>query len=880
MKSGWRQVCARPQAVVLGLLVLGWAGWLAGAGASGSLTAERAESLPPGFVSESFIQADLALPTAIAFAPNNAVFIAEKRGVVRVWRQGALLPEPFIDLQDEVGNYRDRGLLGLALHPDFPATPYVYLLYVYDPPGVEKDAGGARVSRLLRVTADARNPDVAATGAENRVVLLGKNSTLANLGNQTSHEDHENVACGRQPNYVQDCLAADHLTHAIGTVAFGPDGKLYVGNGDGAGYNSVDDRALRALELDSLSGKVLRLDPLTGQGLRDNPFWDGDPNSNRTKVWSYGLRNPFRFTLHPETGELYLADVGWDTWEEINAGGGKNFGWPCYEGGPQGSLQQGQYASHPTTADACQQLYERGLGAVQSPLYAYPHSGGASSASVGAFYVGTRWPEAYRNALFMADYNRNMIQYLTFNPQGEASVHDFALAVADRGGPVQVSFGPDGNLYYVTLGAVSEIRRIRFTGAGNTPPVAQLLADRTSGQAPLAVKFAGTASYDADGEGVSYTWDFGDGVNATGAEPEHVYVSNGTYTVKLTVRDAQGATGSAQTEILVGNHRPDFFFTAPRSYVTYYIGDSLGFSLTGLDPDEGDVSATAQWQVRLHSSAHSFINVQTQHGHSGELLVEDYGDNTYYEFCAVVTDSQGAASSEKCMEVRPFTVWYTFDSEPSGLQVNYAGATYTTPFTVRTIPNARREISAPALQRGYEFTEWSQGGARTQTLSVEEGARRFVARYKPSAEVPVYLSDLIPSAQSNGWGAYERDRSNGELGEHDGLPLTLNGVRYAKGLGVHADSELRYALAGRFSRFLAELGVDDEVGPQGSVIFQVFADGEQLYESALLTGDSPTVSIELEVTGRRELRLIVLKANGENSYDHADWANARLVGVP
>jgi len=131
-------------------------------------------NFPAGFISETVVGSGLTLPTALAFAPNDTLFIAEKRGVVRVWQRGSLLATPFIDLQDEVNDFHDRGLLGLAVHPNFPATPYVYLLYTYDPPGVERDAVGARVSRLLRVTADADNPNVAATAAGSRVVLLAQ----------------------------------------------------------------------------------------------------------------------------------------------------------------------------------------------------------------------------------------------------------------------------------------------------------------------------------------------------------------------------------------------------------------------------------------------------------------------------------------------------------------------------------------------------------------------------------------------------------------------------------------------------------------------------------------------------------------------------------
>ncbi|MBI1766629.1 MAG: NPCBM/NEW2 domain-containing protein [Acidobacteria bacterium] len=840
---------------------------------------------PTGFLNESFISTGLVLPTAIAFAPGNTVFIAEKRGVVRVWRQGALLAAPFIDIQDDVNSLGDRGMLGLAVHPDFPNTPYVYLLYTYDPPGAPKDGVGARVSRLLRVTAQADNPYVAATSEGSRVVILGTNSTLANSGNVGNLEDSDHPACGRGPvfdePFVRDCVPSDADTHSIGTVTFGPDGNLYVGTGDGAGYTTADPRALRAQELDSMGGKIFRLDPITGRGLRDNPFWDGDADSNRSKVLSYGLRNPFRFTLHPRTGELYTGDVGWATWEEINVGNGKNFGWPCYEGGDQGSARQGQYANNGGTLQRCQQLYAEGEGAVQAPAYAYQHFLISASVAAGGFYAGTAWPVQYRNALFISDYSRNWIKFATFDADGRVTVHDFAESVADRGGPAQVTFGPDGNLYYVALGMLSEIRRIRYVPNGNSAPTADIVADKTSGSAPLTVKFSGRGSADAEGQTLSYAWDFGDGGKSTQAEPEHVYTREGRFTATLIVTDPQGLAGSAQLEIIVGNSRPDFYFTSPGPQWTYYSGGEVGFSVTATDPEEGDVSYLTQYKVLLHHGEHVHFDQSSYKGSSGTFIAEDHGDNTYYEVCAVAYDTQGAASVGKCLDVRPFTVRYTIDTVPSGLRIDYGGASYTTPFTVPTITNSKRDLSAPTTQNGYQFSDWSDGGARAHTLTIEDGPRTLIARYQPvgpvTADTPVYLSDLTPTYQANGWGPMERDLSNGEAAARDGRVLTINGVQYPKGLGVHALSEVRYALDGQYSRFQTDVGVDDEVGLHGSVVFQVFADGEKLYDSGLMFGYQSAKHVSLSIAGKRELRLLVLTGNGNRDQDHADWAGARLI---
>ena len=143
-----------------------------------------------------------------------------------------------------------------------------------------------------------------------------------------------------------------------------------------------------------------------------------------------------------------------------------------------------------------------------------------------------------------------------------------------------------------------------------------------------------------------------------------------------------------------------------------------------------------------------------------------------------------------------------------------------------------------------------------------------------------FLSDLDWTAASNGWGPVERDRSNGETALGDGKTLTLNGQTFAKGLGVHANSGVTYNLGGQCSTFTAKVGLDDEVGDRGSVAFQVFADGEKLFDSGTLRGASPTQSLNVNVAGKQELKLVVTDAGDGLSYDHADWADAQVSCAP
>jgi hypothetical protein len=144
----------------------------------------------------------------------------------------------------------------------------------------------------------------------------------------------------------------------------------------------------------------------------------------------------------------------------------------------------------------------------------------------------------------------------------------------------------------------------------------------------------------------------------------------------------------------------------------------------------------------------------------------------------------------------------------------------------------------------------------------------------------IMVSDLGWASMTNGWGPVERDHSNGEQSGEDGRTLTVNGTTYARGLGVHAPSEVRYALSPGCTTFRAQVGVDDEVGSNGSVIFQVWADGTKLYDSGLMIGTTPTRDVSVDVTGRAQLRLVVTDSGNGFEYDHADWAAARLACGP
>ena len=207
--------------------------------------------------------------------------------------------------------------------------------------------------------------------------------------------------CRRDGVRVPDCIPQDSYRHQIGTLAFGTDGALYVGNGD------VDRLPGGPRDPANLIGAVMRIDPLTGAGLPDNPFFNGDANSNLSKTWAFGLRNPFRFSIDPVSGQMLIGDVGAQTWEALHVGvPGKDFGWPCYEGGSH------VFGTYQNTA-VCQAEYADGP---RPPIYQYEHTEAGGSITAGDWYHGTTYPAPFRGAHFFADYSQGWIK--TIRPDG------------------------------------------------------------------------------------------------------------------------------------------------------------------------------------------------------------------------------------------------------------------------------------------------------------------------------------------------------------------------------------------------------------------------------------------------------------------------------
>lgn len=344
--------------------------------------ARGATTVPQGFTDTQIAQVNK--PTAMAVAPDGRLFVAQKAtnnvGRVRVIKNGQLLSKPFLKLDTDTSYF--RGLLGIALDPNFSANHYVYIFYTATSPTTH--------NRVSRFTA---NGDVAVAGSEK--VLLD----LPTLVSGTSG-------------------------HYGGSLRFGADGKLYVGVGD-------DITHADAQSLGSVDGKVLRINP-DGTIPSDNPYY-GSTSGNNRAIWALGVRQPYSMdVLSGTTPKMYINDVGENSWEEIDeAEPGANYGWPTYEGfvaSPDPALQNYRnplftYA-HGTTADTGCAITG---GAFYDPATA-------------------RFPAQYQGDYFYADYCGGWIRSFdpatgASNAFASGIVKPVDLEVGDNGSLYYLAYG-------------------------------------------------------------------------------------------------------------------------------------------------------------------------------------------------------------------------------------------------------------------------------------------------------------------------------------------------------------------------------------------------------------------------------------------------------
>ncbi|GAB2465459.1 lectin [Streptosporangium sandarakinum] len=624
--------------------------------------------------------AEVGEPMTISVLPDRSVLHTARNGTLR--RTDADGTTSVI-ANIPVYTHDEEGLQGVAADPGFSSNRYIYLYYA---PPLNTPAG-----------------DAPATGtAANWATWAGVNR----LSRFTLKADFT-VDMASRVDVLDVPADRGMCCHVGGDIDFDSAGNLYLSTGDdtnpfdSAGYSPIDERTDRNPAYDAqrsagntndLRGKILRI-KMNANGTYSIPagnlFPPGTANT-RPEIYAMGFRNPFRMSVDKTTGVVHVGDYGPDAGatnpdrgpsgqvEFDRVTGPGNYGWPYCTGtntaaetynewnfatngtGPKYDCAGGP-ANNSFRNTGQQKLpparpaWIRYGGDAGSP----PEFGGGSESPMGGpvyhYDAGNpsagKFPKTFDGMLFAGEFGRGWIKPIKINADGSpGAIGDFPW----NGKQVMdTAFGPDGALYVLDYGtgyfngdANSALYRYDYVGGGNRAPTAVAKADRTSGATPLTVTFSSAGSSDPEGGALSHSWAFGDGGTSTAANPSHTYTVNGTYTATLTVRDPEGATGTASVPITVGNTAPTVTIREPAPGRLTAFGDAVPWSVTVTDPEDGAVDCgkvTMAYVLGHDQHAHQ---ITSQNGCSGTITIPVDGEhddaaNIFPIFDASYTDKGG-----------------------------------------------------------------------------------------------------------------------------------------------------------------------------------------------------------------------------------------------
>jgi glucose/arabinose dehydrogenase len=657
-------------------------------------------TLPPGFT-ETAAATGIANATAMEFSPDGKLFVAQQNGVMQVWQNGARLRANFFaNAPLAVDFFGERGLLGIAFDPNYAANRFVYVYYT--------TTAADDHNRVSRFTANAAG-DLALAGSE-------------------------------VPIWEGDPHPAGN--HNGGAIHFGPDGKLFIATGDNANAGNPGPTHY-AQSLTSLHGKILRINS-NGTIPADNPFVN-QTNGRFEAIWALGLRNPFTFSFQQGTGRLFVNDVGQNTWEEINVGvPGSNYGWPGIEG-PTGTPPAGP-------------------GTYRAPVYFYDHGGAEPNGAAitgGAFYNPTTntFGPAYLGDYFFSDFGGGWIYRLDFNPATGQFATTPALFASGIAAPVDLKTDNAGNLYYLSIGE----QRVMRISPSQAPTITQQPQSRTvSLGSPVA--FAVTAS----GPGLNYQWQRADAAtpNAFASIPGAVNASFGIGAAQLgdngdrfrvIVSNAGGSVVSAAATLTVVNNSPPAVNIGVSSGLRngrFDAGSPITFLGAANDPETGQLGGSSmRWRVDYLTTTASgdldgdglpgltrpFVPEFTN-ATGGAFTPATTGPYTLADVAYVirlsVTDPAGLTTNQVAV-LSPNTATVTLRSNPPGVTLTRDGQPVIGPNAFTGVVGFQRVIGAPLTHSagvvGYQFLNWSDGGAATHTIATPVTNTTYTANYRATS---------------------------------------------------------------------------------------------------------------------------------------------------
>ncbi|MGI5471752.1 PQQ-dependent sugar dehydrogenase [Streptomyces sp. CA-132043] len=591
-------------------------------GSTPSVAAPAADPVPKA---EDFQQVTLAKgepemgePMTLAVLPDRSVLHTARDGTLRLTdatgytKVAGKLP---------VYTHDEEGLQGVGVDPGFKDNRFIYLFYA---PPLDTPAGDA--------------PDNG-TAAD-----FAKFDGLNRLSRFVLKEDGT-LDTASEKKILEVPTSRGTCCHVGGDIDFDAQGNLYLSTGDDSnpfasdGYTPIDERADRNPAYDAqrsagntndLRGKILRI-KVKDDGSYDIPegnLFAPGTEKTRPEIYAMGFRNPFRMSVDKPTGIVYVGDYGPDAgaasptrgpagqveFARVTKAG--NYGWPyCtgdndpfvdYDFATGKSGETFDCAAPKNTSPHNTGLTD--LPPAQAAWIPYdnasvPEFGSGSESPMGgpvyrydaALDSKVKFPEAYDGDFFAGEFGRRWIKRIEKGDDGTVqSINAFPWTGTQV---MDMAFGPDGALYVLDYGTGyfngdenSALYRIENATDGHSP-VAEAKVDRTSGQAPLTAEFSASAT-DADGDAITYAWDFGDGAKSTAQNPSHTYQKNGTYTATVTAKDASGRTGSASVHLTVGNTAPKVTLELPGNGQLFTFGDKVPFKVKVTDPEDGKIDCS------------------------------------------------------------------------------------------------------------------------------------------------------------------------------------------------------------------------------------------------------------------------------------------------
>ena len=541
-------------------------------------------------------------PMEMDEVPNGILFV-ERRGAIKRFDFEDGVTKEITQLDVFYGN--EDGLIGLAVDPDYKNNNWIYLFY--SAPG---EISKQHISRFDLV---------------NDSLILDSEKILLTI-----------------PTIRKCC-------HSGGSLEFDVDGNLYIGVGDNTnpfesdGYAPIDERKDRQLwdaqrsaaNTNDLRGKILRITPQTDGTYsipEGNLFVEGTENA-RPEIYAMGLRNPFRFSIDNQTGNLYWGDVGPDAGKldslrgpagmgEFNQARKAGFwGWPYTRGNNQvyndydfsKKISGEKFDPAHIVNDSPNNTGLKKLPSIESSMiwFSYDKSeefpwlgdGGVNPMAGPVFHAAEfpnatdGFPDYYENKLFVYEWMRDWIYVVTLDENQNYVKAESFMPNTEFSHPMDMFFGSDGKMYVLEYGQSwntqnidARLCRINFI-EGNRPPLAHFEMDKEVGAIPLTINFSADQSKDYDNDELKYEWSFtNDKVQSTEINPSFTFDKIGAYDVKLKVTDAEGQAVTTNKKILVGNEPPQMAIELESENRIYWEDKKVNYNITITDNEDGSLS--------------------------------------------------------------------------------------------------------------------------------------------------------------------------------------------------------------------------------------------------------------------------------------------------